>query len=114
MSMRVQGTCHSREWLGRQPMQGSPLSQVFLRNLHRRHARNFLISLACLRCSGRRGPRLRPTFFSESFFAGSDLRLMAGLLFLVEGLLRVGAAGAVPCEEEREIGAGIDAGLAPC
>ncbi len=46
------------------PAHGSPLSHVFLRNLHRRQARSFLISLARLRCSGSSGPRRLPTFFS--------------------------------------------------
>src|ERR1700761_3201851 len=62
--MRVQGTCQSLACEGWQPAQGSPLSQVFLRNLHRRQARSFRISLACLRCSGSRGPRRLPPFFS--------------------------------------------------
>jgi len=42
------------------------LSQVFFKNLQRKHALSFRISLACLRCSGRSGPFLRPTRFSPS------------------------------------------------
>src|SRR6266536_5039889 len=87
MSMRVHGTCHRRACEGWQPAQGSPLSQVFLRNLHRKHARNFLISLACFRCSGNNGPRLLPTRFSVSFFP-FEVRRMTGLVALAVGLFR--------------------------
>ena len=45
-----------------------PLSHVFFKNLHLKQALNFRISLACFRCSGRRGPFLRPTRFSPSTF----------------------------------------------
>jgi hypothetical protein len=79
MSRRVQGTCHRRAWLGLQPPQGSPLSQVFLRNLQRRQARSLRISCACCLWSGRRGPRLRPIFFSpvESFLLVGDFLTIA-------------------------------------
>jgi hypothetical protein len=87
MSIRVHGTCHKRACDGWQPAQGSPLSQVFLRNLHRRQARSFRISLACLRCSGSRGPRRLPTLFSPSFLPLEVLR-MTGLVDLEIGLLR--------------------------
>ena len=86
--MRVQGTCQSLACDGLQPAQGSPLSQVFLRNLHRRHARSFLISLACFRCSGNNGPRRRPTRFSVSPFFPLEVRRITGFVALVVGLFR--------------------------
>lgn len=88
MSMRVHGTCHSRACEGWQPAQGSPLSQVFFRNLQRKHARSFLISLACFLCSGSKGPRLRPTRFSVSFFPFDVVRLMTALVDFAVGLFR--------------------------
>jgi hypothetical protein len=87
MSIRVQGTCHNLACEGWQPAHGSPLSQVFFKNLHLRHARNFLISLACFLCSGNSGPRRRPTRFSVSFFP-FDVRRMTGLVAFAVGLLR--------------------------
>src|SRR3569833_3879228 len=90
MSIRVQGTCHRRAWDGWQPAHGSPLSHVFFRNLQRRQARSFRISLACFLCSGRSGPRRRPTFFSPAtlslpveFFRMTEL-----VVGVVMGLLR--------------------------
>src|SRR6266699_1151051 len=89
MSIRVQGTCHRRAWEGWQPAQGSPLSHVFLRNLQRRQARSFLISLACFRCSGRRGPRRRPTFFSPAPLSlPVEILRITDLVGLAMGVLR--------------------------
>ena len=63
------------------------MSQVFLRNLHRKQARSFLISLACFRCSGSNGPRRRPTRFSVSFFP-FDVRRITALVAFAVGLFR--------------------------
>src|SRR5271154_1215118 len=87
MSMRVHGTCQSLACDGWQPAHGSPLSQVFLRNLQRKHARSFLISLACFRCSGNNGPRRRPTRFSVSFLP-LEVRRMTGFVAFAVGLFR--------------------------
>lgn len=46
----------------------SGLLTVFFKNLHRKHARNFRISLACLRWSGFSGPFRFPTRLSASDF----------------------------------------------
>jgi hypothetical protein len=88
ISMRVHGTCHSRACEGWQPAQGSPLSQVFFKNLQRRQALSFLISLACFRCSGSNGPRLRPTRFSVSFFPLEVVLRITALLAFAVGLFR--------------------------
>lgn len=58
-----------------------------MRNLHRKHALSFLISLACFRCSGNKGPRLRPTRFSVSFLP-FDVRRITGLVAFAVGLFR--------------------------
>src|SRR5277367_4375811 len=92
ISMRVHGTCHSRAWEGWQPAHGSPLSHVFFRNLHRKHARSFLISLACFRWSGRRGPFLRPTRFSSGL-PDWDCFLMVLSVALAIGLFLDGFLG---------------------
>lgn len=69
---------------------GSNLT-VFFKNLHRRQALNFLISLACLRWSGFRGPFLFPTRFSVSGFPLCDcLRTLVSAVFAAIGLLRDG------------------------
>lgn len=86
MSIRVHGTCQSRACEGWQPAHGSPLSQVFLRNLHLKQALSFLISLACFRCSGNNGPRLRPTRFSVSFFPFDVVRRMTAFVAFAVGL----------------------------
>jgi hypothetical protein len=91
MSIRVHGTCHNRACDGWHPAHGSPLSQVFLRNLQRRHARNFRISLACLRWSGLSGPFRLPTFFSVSGLPVCDgLRTFVSAVLAAMGLLRDG------------------------
>ena len=88
ISIRVHGTCHSLAWEGWHPAQGSPLSHVFFRNLQRKQALSFLISLACFLCSGNSGPRLRPTRFSvfSPFFPVEVVRLITALVDLTVGL----------------------------
>src|SRR5215469_5209797 len=93
ISIRVQGTCHKRAWEGLQPPQGSPLSQTFLRNLQRRHARSFRISCACWRCSGLNGPRRFPTFFSD-FSLPLDV-FVDDFLAMVLGVTPIGLIGLV-------------------
>ena len=63
---------------------------VFLRNLQRKQARNLRISLACFRCSGKSGPRRRPTRFSLSVLVAWEARRMTVLEALLVGALRVG------------------------
>jgi hypothetical protein len=86
MSMRVHGTCHSRACEGWHPAHGSPLSHVFFKNLHRKQALSFLISLACFRWSGLRGPFLRPTRFSVSGLALCDCFLIVFSVAFAIGL----------------------------
>lgn len=64
---------------------------VFLRNLHRKHALNFRISLACFRWSGFKGPFRFPTRFSVSGFPVCDcLRTFVSDVFAAIGLFRDG------------------------
>jgi len=112
MSIRVQGTCQSRACEGWQPPHGSPLSQVFLRNLQRRQARSFLISWACCRWSGRRGPRRLPTRFSVTWsflveWAGVFLTIVFATL-LPTGLFLLRPGGEFMVDDVGEVDSGGD------
>lgn len=74
---------------GRSDYNEQGIRTTFFKNLQRRHAPSFLISPACLRCSGRSGPFRFPTRFSVSFLAFCEaLRATALLVGFMMGVFR--------------------------
>jgi len=106
----VQGTCHKRAWDGLQPAHGSPVSQVFFKNLHRMQARIFRISWADSLASLVRGPDRLPMRFSPALFfllVAVLSRDIAGLVVLARGLtllLRPAAESGTPEPDGGDVG----------